>query len=68
MDATFVDLCMHPVTAEKPAGEDSRYEPEYAAVLAEIEKLSFSGQGDTPSWRVVEEQGAAILTAKSKFP
>jgi type VI secretion system protein VasJ len=62
----FVDLCMRPITAEKPAGEDSRYEPEYAAVLAEIEKLSFSGHGDTPSWSVVEKQGAAILTAKSK--
>jgi type VI secretion system protein VasJ len=66
MDATFVDQCMHPITSEKPAGEDSRYEPEYGAVLAEIEKLSFSGQGDAPSWPLVEEQGTAILTAKSK--
>ncbi|MDR2054947.1 MAG: type VI secretion system ImpA family N-terminal domain-containing protein, partial [Desulfovibrio sp.] len=66
MDATFVDLCMHPITGEKPAGEDARYAPEYAGVLAEIEKLSFSGQGDTPSWPVVEKLGISILTAKSK--
>jgi type VI secretion system protein VasJ len=64
--ADFAALGERPVPGENPAGEDARYAPEYAAVLAEIEKLSFSGQGDTASWPLIEEQAAAILSNTSK--
>jgi type VI secretion system protein VasJ len=64
--ADFAALGERPVPGGSPAGEDARYAPEYAAVLAEIEKLSFSGQGDTASWPLIEEQAAAVLSNTSK--
>jgi type VI secretion system protein VasJ len=66
VDATFDALGTLPIPGENPAGTDAKYEPEYGAVLTEIEKLSFSGQGAVVSWPTVEEQTAVILKNKSK--
>ncbi len=65
-DLSFETLGVCPVPGATPAGEDARYEPEYAAVLEEIEKLSFSGQGATVSWPAIEKNAVAILSEKSK--
>jgi type VI secretion system protein VasJ len=64
--ASFAALGSSPVPGDNPAGKDARYEPEYAAVLEEIEKLSFSGPGQAISWPVVEKNAAAILADQSK--
>ena len=65
-DISFETLGACPVPGTTPAGEDARYEPEYAAVLEEIEKLSFSGQGSPVSWTAIEKNAVAILSEKSK--
>lgn len=65
-DLPFETLGACPVPGATPAGEDARYEPEYAAVLEEIEKLSFSGQGSAASWPAIEKNAVAILSEKSK--
>ncbi|MDR0826973.1 MAG: type VI secretion system protein TssA [Desulfovibrio sp.] len=66
MDETLSSLGAKPIPGPEPAGLDARYEPEYAAVLAEIEKLGFSGQGSALSWPEVEANTRAILADKSK--
>lgn len=65
-DIFFTSLGSSPVPGETPAGEDSRYEPEYAAVLEEVEKLSFSGEGAAVSWPAIEKNAVVILSEKSK--
>jgi type VI secretion system protein VasJ len=65
-DISFATLGSSPVPGETPAGDDARYEPEYAAVLEEIEKLSFSGQREVVSWPNVEQNAVTILAEKSK--
>ena len=65
-DIPFKTLGACPVPGETPAGEDPRYEPEYAAVLDEIEKLSFSGQGAVISWLTVEKNATVLLSEKTK--
>ncbi len=52
-EISFETLGSCPVPGATPGGDDARYEPEYAAVLEEIEKLSFSGQGAAVSWDAV---------------
>jgi type VI secretion system protein VasJ len=66
LSTDFAALGIRPIPGNNPAGADARYEPEYAVVLAEIEKLSFSGQGETASWPLIQEKAVAILTDKSK--
>ena len=65
-DQTFEALATQPITGDQPAGEDARYEPEYASILEEIEKLSFSGQGTPVSWVAVEKNALVVLAEKSK--
>lgn len=65
-EISFAALGSCPVPGETPAGDDARYEPEYAAVLEEIEKLSFSVQGAPVSWPAVEKNAVLILSEKSK--
>ena len=55
-----------PIPGENPAGVEAKYEPEYAAVLAEIEKLGSATSGGGISWPVVAEQGRLVLARKSK--
>ena len=59
-------LGVHPIAGDLPAGEDARYEPEYATILEEIEKLSFSGQGTPISWPAIEKNAILLLSEKSK--
>ncbi|MDR1777101.1 MAG: type VI secretion system protein TssA [Desulfovibrio sp.] len=66
LNTDIAALGTSPIPGENPAGQDARYEPEYAAVLAEIEKLSFSGQGAAASWPLIEEKSVAILADKAK--
>ena len=65
-EISFATLGSCPVPGETPAGDDARYEPEYAAVLEEIEKLSFSAQGAAVSWSAIEKNAILILSEKSK--
>ena len=55
-----------PIPGENPAGFDAKYEPEYGAVLAEIDKLSSATQGGPVSWSNIVEQSRIILETKSK--
>ncbi len=66
MAEIFASLGASPVPGETPAGDDARYEPEYAAVLEEIEKLSFSGQGTAVSWPAIEKNAVLLLSEKAK--
>ena len=55
-----------PIPGESPAGFDAKFEPEYEAVLAEINKLGSATQAEPISWAKVEEQAESILAGKSK--
>ena len=59
-------LGARPIAGDLPAGEDARYEPEYATILEEIEKLSFSGQGTPISWPAIEKNAILLLSEKTK--
>lgn len=65
-EISFETLGSCPVPGATPAGDDARYEPEYAAVLEEIDKLSFSGQAEPVSWSAVEKNAVLILAEKAK--
>ncbi len=65
-ELSFETLGSCPVPGATPAGDDARYEPEYAYVLEEIEKLSFSGDGAPISWPTIEKNAVLILSEKSK--
>ncbi|MDA3960682.1 MAG: type VI secretion system ImpA family N-terminal domain-containing protein [Planctomycetota bacterium] len=54
-----------PISEAAPAGENARYEPEYEALEAEIEKLSALSGGEV-DWRVVVDQASSVLGSKSK--
>lgn len=64
MDA--VALGSVPIPGESPAGFDAKFEPEYEAVLSEINKLGSATQTEPISWAKVEEQAESILSGKSK--
>jgi len=63
-DELVAEIC-RPLSAESPAGEDARYEPEYAELTDMIEKLSSVTQ-DGFDWGVVKDRAAAVLKGKSK--
>ncbi|MCR5170312.1 MAG: type VI secretion system protein TssA [Desulfovibrio sp.] len=58
------EIC-RPLSGEFPAGEDSRYEPEYTELTDMIERLSSVTQ-EGFDWRVVRDRAAAVLRHKSK--
>ncbi|MDR2604196.1 MAG: type VI secretion system protein TssA [Desulfovibrio sp.] len=64
--SSYATLGLRPIPGDNPAGKDARYEPEYAAVLEQIEKLSFAGPGQAVSWPAVEKNAAIVLTDQSK--
>ncbi|MDR2669606.1 MAG: type VI secretion system protein TssA, partial [Desulfovibrio sp.] len=64
--SSYATLGLRPIPGDNPAGKDARYEPEYAAVLEQIEKLSFSGPGQAVSWPAVEKNAASVLADQSK--
>lgn len=55
-----------PISPEKPAGEDIRYEPEFEALQAEIEKLSSTTSTGAVDWQKVVDLSGEILGQKSK--
>jgi type VI secretion system protein VasJ len=54
------------IPGDNPGGIDARYEPEFEAVLAEIEKLSSPTASGQVNWDRIVENGAAVLNTKSK--
>ena len=56
---------LSPLAGDNPGGSDSRYEPEYEALIAEVEKLN-SPRALECDWSEVEKQAATILESKSK--
>ncbi|MBR4746564.1 MAG: type VI secretion system ImpA family N-terminal domain-containing protein, partial [Desulfovibrio sp.] len=63
-DDLVAEIC-RPLSDEFPAGEDARYEPEYAELTDMIEKLSSVTQ-EGFDWRVVRDRAVDVLKAKSK--
>ena len=61
-----VSLLLAPISADSPAGADARYEPEYAALLEEVEKLNSITRSQECNWHVIEEMGQAVLSARAK--
>lgn len=59
-------LGITPVSGDNPAGADARYDPEYVTLVAEIDKLGFSGKGEAISWPVVVTHASSILATKAK--
>ncbi|MDK2921478.1 MAG: type secretion system protein VasJ [Desulfonauticus sp.] len=55
-----------PISEDKRAGEDVRYEPEYEAVQQEIDKLSSPTATTPPDWEKVAKLSELILKEKSK--
>ena len=61
------DLGKEPVGAEKPAGADVRYDPDFEQLQGEIDKLAVaSSESAGVDWKRVVELGTAILGGKSK--
>ncbi|MDQ7031991.1 MAG: type VI secretion system protein TssA [Desulfonauticus sp.] len=62
----ILELGKTPISEEKPAGEDARFEPEYEAIQAEIEKLSSPTATGVTDWQKVKENAVYILSKKAK--
>ena len=62
----LLDLGRKPVSGDKPAGVDARYEPEYDQLQQEIDKLASATAGGAVDWKQVVKLGSVILSAKSK--
>lgn len=61
-----ISLLLAPISADSPAGADARYEPEYAALLEEVEKLNSMTRSQECNWHVIEEMGQAVLSTRAK--
>ena len=59
-------LGTEPISPDKPAGEDIRYEPEFEELQAEIDKLSSPSASGGVDWKKVQELSASILAERSK--
>ncbi len=62
----FSQLGKEPISDNAPAGTDVRYEPEYEALQAEIDKLSSPTASSGVDWNNVANLSAKILAEKSK--
>ncbi|MFO7595653.1 MAG: type VI secretion system ImpA family N-terminal domain-containing protein, partial [Desulfocurvibacter africanus] len=62
----LLDLGRQPVSAERPTGEDVRYEPDFEALQQEIDKLSGLSGPLGVDWNKVVSLSSAILAGKSK--
>lgn len=60
------DVCVEPISAEAPAGEDARYDPEYTRLLDEIEKLTSVTKSGGVLWPQVVESACVVLRTRSK--
>lgn len=59
-------LGKEPIRPDQPAGVDVRYDPDFEALQAEIDKLSTPSATGGTDWGKVERLAAAILSGKSK--
>lgn len=55
-----------PIPGDRPAGRDARYEPEYAQLQAEIDKLNSVTLIAEVDWKRVVDLAGAILADKAK--
>ncbi|MEW5725164.1 MAG: type VI secretion system protein TssA [Thermodesulfobacteriota bacterium] len=63
----ILELGKTPISAEQPAGEDARYEPEFEELQAEIDKMSVATAGGAGiNWARVLDLSTRILGEKSK--
>ena len=60
------ELGKSPISADKPCGEDVRFEPEYEAIESEIQKLSSPSSSEGIDWDKVNTLSQDILGGKSK--
>lgn len=63
---TLADLGKTPVSGEKPAGSDIRYDPLFEELQAEVDKLSSPTATGTLDWEKVAKLSTAILSERSK--
>lgn len=62
----YFKLGKDPISAEAPTGWDARYEPEFEALQAEIDKLASPTASGGVNWKKVGDLSAQILAEKSK--
>lgn len=62
----FMDLGKTPISEQKPAGEDVRFEPDFEALTDELEKLSSPTASGEVDWGKVTELCRKILVEQSK--
>jgi len=62
----FFLLGKTPINADSPTGSDVRYDPDFEALQAEIDKLASPSASDGIDWNKVNAQAARILSEKSK--
>ncbi|MBW2600813.1 MAG: type VI secretion system ImpA family N-terminal domain-containing protein, partial [Deltaproteobacteria bacterium] len=59
-------LGKEPISADSPAGSDVRYEPEFEALQAEIDKMSMPSASGGIDWATVNKLATEILAGKAK--
>ena len=59
-------LGTEPISQDKPAGEDIRYEPEFEELQDEIDKLSSPTASGAIDWKKIEDLSSSILAERSK--
>ena len=64
MDITV--LGKEPISPDKPAGSDVRYEPEFEQLQAEVDKISIPSASGGIDWKKVSNLAVTILGEKSK--
>ncbi len=62
----LLSLGKDPIHPDQPAGADVRYEPEFEALQAEIDKLSSPSSSGGIDWKKVNTLSSLILAEKSK--
>lgn len=62
----LLSLGKEPINEEHPAGSDVRYEPEFEALQAEIDKMSMPSASGGIDWNVVNKLSTEILAGKAK--
>lgn len=60
------ELAKQPINAEKPAGSDIRYDPDFDALQTEIDKLASPALAGSINWEKIGRLAADILMHKSK--
>ena len=64
-DQNLFTQCTTAIPGDIPAGESARYEPQFEAMQAEIDKLS-ALTGEQPDWALISDHASTLLASKSK--